>query len=159
MSDLGMRLGDVTRLSLDDINWRNGTIMVRNNKSDRPFLLPLPERVGKAIANYLHDGRPQSETRNVFVSYRPLGSTIKINAIAGQIRMIWKNTGLDTKYSGTHIFRHSFATNLRRKGQPLKVIADILGHQSLETTALYAQVDVEALRRLVQAWPQKEVLR
>ena len=155
LSDLGMRIGDVTRLSLDDINWRNGTILVKNKKSEKPFLLPLPKRVGKAVADYLRNGRPQSETRDIFVSYCPPGTKITNNVLSNSIQSIWKKTGLDIKYSGTHIFRHSLATNLRRKGLSLKVIADILGHQSLETTALYAQVDTNALRQLVQPWPQK----
>jgi len=159
LSDLGMRIGDVARLSLDDINWRNGTIIVKNNKSDRPFLLPLPERVGKAIADYLCNGRPRSETRDVFVSCRSSGNKIRKSALYEPIQRIWKKTGLNIKYSGTHVFRHSLATNLRRKGLSLKVIADILGHQCLRTTALYAQVDVEALRQLAQGWPKKEVLQ
>jgi len=158
-NDLGMRIGDVTRLSLDDINWRNGTIIVKNKKSESPFLLPLPKRVGKALADYLCSGRPPSKHRNVFISYRPLGNKITNSALYGSIQRIWKKTGLDAKYSGTHVFRHSLATNLRRKGLSLKVIADILGHQSLETTALYAQVDIESLRQLVQTWPKKEVRR
>ncbi len=159
LNDLGMRIGDVAKLSLDDIDWRNGTIMVKNNKSDKPFLLPLPDRVGKAIADYIRNGRPQSKTRNVFVSHYSRGKKITGTALSDRIRMIWKKTGLDTKYRGTHVFRHSFATNLRSKGLSLKVIADILGHQSLEVTALYAQVDTESLRQLAQSWPKKEVLR
>ena len=155
LSDLGMRIGDVARLSLDDINWQNGSIIVKNNKSGRQFLLPLPERVGKAIVDYLCNGRPKSKTRNVFVGCQHPKNNITNCALTRAIERFWKKTGLDIKYSGTHIFRHSFATNLRRKGLPLKVIADILGHQCLETTALYAQVDIEALRQLVQPWPQK----
>jgi len=159
LSDLGMRIGDVARLSLDDINWRNGTITIKNNKSDKPFLLPLPERVGKAIADYIRNGRPESKTRNVFVSHYSRGNKITGTGLYEHIKKIWKKTGLDAKYCGTHVFRHSLATNLRHKGLSLKIIADILGHKSLEVTALYAQVDTESLRQLAQSWPQKEVLR
>jgi len=157
LGDLGMRIGDVTNLSLDDINWRNGTIQVKNTKSEKPFLLPLPKRVGEAIADYIRNGRPQSKIRNVFVSYRPVGNKITKCALFNPIQRIWKKTGLDVKYSGTHIFRHSLATNLRRKGLSLKVIADILGHQCIETTALYAQVDIEGLQQLMQSWPKTEM--
>lgn len=159
LSDLGMRIGDVAKLSLDDINWRNGTIIVENKKSERPFLLPLPKRVGAAIADYIRGGRPKSDSRDIFLSAQPLGSPITKSALYTQIQNIWIRTGLDAKYTGTHVFRHSMATNLRRKGLSLKVIADVLGHQSLETTALYAQLDIGALRQLAQAWPKTEVRR
>ena len=146
LSDLGMRVGDVARLSLDDIDWRQGTVRIANYKQGRSFQLPLPKRVGKALAEYLANGRPESTSRAVFVQHaRPVGMPITAHALKTEIRRVWERSGLHETFSGTHILRHSAATRMKQEGIPLKSIADVLGHTSLQTTVLYAQVDAPAL--------------
>jgi site-specific recombinase XerD len=155
MIDLGMRVGDVARLSLDDIDWREGAVVVANRKRGRPYRLPLPKRLGQALADYLADGRPSSERREVFVRHAPpRGITTTATALKLAIRSAWKRAGLQDRFSGTHILRHTAATRMKQQGIALKSIADVLGHHSLQTTALYAQVDLPALRRTAQSWPE-----
>jgi len=84
---------------------------------------------------------------------------ITTGALFHQVKHHWKKSGLSEMYSGTHIFRHSLASHLRCKGLSLKSIADILGHQSLDTTALYAQVDIPTLRQVTQSWPKRRGVR
>jgi len=154
LSDLGMRVGDVARLSLDDIDWRRGTIRIANHKQGRPFQLPLPTRVGEALAEYLAHGRPTSTSRAVFLQHaRPLGIPATVHALKSAVWRAWDDSGLHDAFSGTHILRHSAATRLKQEGVPLKAIADVLGHASLQTTVLYAQVDLPALRKTAQPWP------
>jgi site-specific recombinase XerD len=75
-----------------------------------------------------------------------------VKALQGVMRYVWQRAGLGEKFSGTHILRHSIATRMRQKGVGLKSIADVLGHQSMQTTTLYAQVDLPALRAVAQPW-------
>lgn len=154
LSDLGMRVGDVARLSLDDIDWRHGTIRIANHKQGRPFQLPLPTRVGEALAEYLAHGRPPSTSRAVFLHHaRPVGTPATVHALKSAVWRAWDDSGLHGAFSGTHILRHSAATRLKQEGVPLKAIADVLGHASLQTTVLYAQIDLPALRKTAQPWP------
>ena len=155
MIHLGTRVGDVARLSLDDIDWREGTVHVANHKSGRPYQTPLPRRLGKALADYLAKGRPSSQQREIFLCHtHPRGAPVTVTALQGVMRYAWQRAGLGEKFSGTHILRHSIATRMRQKGVGLKSIADVLGHQSMQTTTLYAQVDLPALRAVAQPWPE-----
>jgi site-specific recombinase XerD len=155
MIDLGLRVGDVARLSLDDIDWHEGTIRVPNHKRARPYRLPLPKRLGRALANYLTKGRPSSQRREVFLFHaHPRGIPINASALKTMVRRVWQRAGLDKRFSGTHILRHSLATRMKQEGVSLKFIADVLGHHSLQTTTLYAQVDLPALRAVAQPWPE-----
>lgn len=154
LCDLGMRVGDVARLALDDIDWRQGTMRIANHKQGRPFPLPLPTRVGKALAEYLTDGRPSSSSRMVFLRHaRPVGVPTTVHALKVAVRRAWERSGLYGTFSGTHLLRHSAATRMKQQGTPFKAIADVLGHASLQTTVLYAQVDLPALRKTAQPWP------
>jgi site-specific recombinase XerD len=157
LSDLGMRIGDVSRLKLDDIDWRNGTIRVENRKRATPYCLPLPKRLGEALVDYIKNGRLLSKAREIFLSHghsKPVGKPASASALQNAVDQQWIASGLHGKYSGTHILRHTTATRLKQEGVPLKSIADVLGHSSIDTTALYVQVDVPALRTVTQPWPE-----
>jgi len=158
LSDLSMRIGDVAQISIDDIDWSNGMICIGNNKSLAPFKLPLPKRVGDALADYVMHGRPLSSSRQIFLCHfkHNMGADISAGPLEDQIRIHWKKIGLYESYSGTHILRHTAATQMCQSGISIKVIADILGHASIQTTTLYAQVNMPALRQVVQAWPPLE---
>jgi site-specific recombinase XerD len=157
MCDLGMRVGDVPRLTLDDIDWRESSMRVANHKKDRPYRLPLPKRLGEAIADYLANGRPPSQFREIFLRHaRPFGVPVAAHSLKSAVQRAWERAGLYGAFSGTHVLRHSAAARMKQKGVPLKSIADVLGHSSLQTTMLYAQVDLPALRRVAQPWPGGE---
>jgi len=155
MIHLGIRVGDVARLSLDDIDWREGTVQVANHKPDRPYRLPLPQRLGKALADYLVKARPVSQQREIFLSHRaPRGIPATTASLKGVMRYAWRCAGLNEKFSGTHVLRHSAATRMRQKGVSMKSIADVLGHKSVQTTKVYAQVNLPGLRAVAQPWPE-----
>jgi len=154
LADLGIRVGDVARLTLDDIDWRAGTVRVANHKQRCPYWLPLPERPGHALSDYLRHGRPASRSRAVFLQRaKPEWVPATVHALKSSVRHAWESAGLAERFNGTHILRHTAATRMKQEGVPLKSIADVLGHSSVQTTALYAQVDLPALRRVAQPWP------
>jgi site-specific recombinase XerD len=154
--DLALRIGDVANIKLDDINWTEGTILIQGGKTRTPFSMPLPKRLGEAIVDYIKHARPVTKHRELFMQHKKcpddtvsFGSTLQAS-----VQRIWVASGLSDTFSGTHILRHSTATQLRKKGIPLKIIADFLGHNSIEITKKYAQVDIDSLRQVIQPWPK-----
>ncbi len=152
--DLGLRACEVAALGLDDIDWKNGILTVRTGKSQRSDVLPLPSATGRAIAEYLHKARPATESRAVFVRHRaPLHLPVNASVIRSVVRQAAVRSGLAHRLHSPHRLRHTAATRMLHRGASLKQIADILRHRSLDTTAIYAKVDVPRLATIAQPWP------
>jgi site-specific recombinase XerD len=152
--DLGLRSCEVAALGLDDIDWKTGRLTVRASKSHRADVLPLPAVTGQAIANYLHKARPKTESRAMFVRHRaPLNIPVDASVIRSVVRQAAARSGLAGRLHGPHRLRHSAATRMLHGGTTLKVIADVLRHRSLDTTAIYAKVDLTRLSAIAQPWP------
>jgi integrase/recombinase XerD len=150
--DLGLRAHEVAQLSLESIDWRNGTITISKSKSRRVYKLPLPRRTGEAIVKYLQTGRPQSHSRVLFARHvAPYDKPLTKNAISSAIALAFARC--EMKFRGTHILRRTLAARLQRAGAPLKQIADVLRHKDLSTTSVYTRVDVEGLREVALPWP------
>ncbi len=154
LARLGLRAGEIIALQLDDIDWESACLTVRSKKGSGWARLPLPADVGKAIAHYLENGRPPCACRNVFVRavapYVPLsGSPV----IAVMVMQVLKKAGISSPHRGAHVFRHSLASEMLRRGASLQEIGQVLRHKDPETTAIYAKVDLGALRRLTVTWP------
>jgi site-specific recombinase XerD len=156
LARLGLRACEIVALSLDDIDWDNGRITIRC-KGGRWAQLPLPADVGEAIAIYLRAGRPRCVCRHVFLRHRaPLrgfGDSITVSTI---VRRALIRAGIDSARKGAHLFRHTLATDLLREGASLDEIGELLRHRSPNTTAVYAKVDLTALRTLALPWPGGE---
>jgi integrase/recombinase XerD len=156
MTDLGLRGAEIVELCLEDIDWRARTLVVRKNKQRRERLLPLPPLVAKAILSYLHTGRPRSSSRRLFLCHRlPVGHAMTPERLRGAVRRIMSRSGLAG--GGPHRLRHSFATRLHARGASLKEVADVLGHQDLDTTAIYARVNLSQLRKVALPWPRTQL--
>lgn len=154
MLDLGLRSCEVAALRLDDLDWSEGTVSIRVGKVHRTDVLPLPSKTGKAIAEYLRIGRPVTESRSVFVRHRaPLDAPVTTSVIRSVVRQAAIRSGLSDRLCGPHRLRHSAATRMLRGGASLKEIADVLRHRSLDTTAIYAKVDLPRLSAIAQPWP------
>ena len=150
--DLGLRIGEVAKLGLDDIDWRAGTIKLRKTKSRREDVLPLPETTGRAIADYLKFERPQTTNRAVFVRrIAPRDQAIGPDLIRKVIRQMYGRAGLP--YTRAHLLRHTMASRLLEGGSSLKEVADVLRHRSLNTTLIYAKLDGRSLREVALPWP------
>lgn len=152
---LGLRAGEVAGLTLADIDWRRGTIRIGAGKRRRTHILPLPVDTGRAIVAYLRQVRPRTDCRHVFVRHRSsVGSPMSSNAVGGVIRGAHDRAKVGASSKGTHALRHTAASRLLRAGVTLKGIADILGHRRLDTTTIYAKVDLRALREVALPWPE-----
>ena len=152
LARLGLRASEVADLKLDDIDWPHGTFTVIG-KSRHEAKLPLPQDVGDAILSYLKRARPQVSSSHVFITavapWQPITRNVVRHATASAIR----RAGVESPSRGSHILRHSAATALLRQGASLQVIGEILRHRSIDTTALYAKVDIGLLRQVVRPWP------
>lgn len=153
LSRLGLRSRAVALLELDDIDWQAGHFRVRG-KGGRQTELPLPNEVGKAIAEYLRNGRPPSANRRVFLRGKaPVRGFSGSSAIGSLVRNSLKRAGINAPTNGAHQFRHALASQLLHHGASLTEIGEVLGHRSPETTKIYTKVDLEALRMLALPWP------
>jgi integrase len=153
MSDLGLRVSEVVALTLDDLDWRRGILTVQGSKGRRGRTLPLPASLGRAISAYLRHGRPTAPDRHLFLRHRgPLGAPVTHALIRAVFRRAYAAATGRTESVGTHVLRHTAAARMRAAGQSLKGIADVLGHRSLDTTATYVKLDVEALRDVALPW-------
>jgi site-specific recombinase XerD len=154
LARLGLRACEVVALTLDDINWQEGEITI-HGKGNRWTRLPLPVDVGQAVARYLTNSRPPCPSRRVFVCLRaprrPFANSAAVSTIVAR-RL--KQAGIVCPHTGAHLFRHTLATEMLRQGASFTEIAHLLRHQSFNTTALYAKVDLGALRPLAQQWPE-----
>jgi site-specific recombinase XerD len=156
MTELGVRVSEVSAIELDDIDWRNGTIRIRSSKGRRFRSLPLTGGLGKAIAHYLKSGRPSVRSRRLFVRHRaPVGLPVSPEIVRGAVRRAYRRADLPETMTGTHVLRHTTATRLYERGASLKDIADLLGHRSLETTAIYTKVNLSLLATVALPWPEK----
>ena len=154
LARLGLRAGETVSLRLEDIDWDNAHLLIRSKKGRGLARLPLPADVGQAIARYLKEGRPCCACRNVFVRaaapHVPLCGSAVISRI---VREAIEKAGVSAPRTGAHVFRHSLATAMLRRGASLEEIGQVLRHQDPDTTAIYAKVDLDALRPLALPWP------
>ena len=153
LSRLGLRSGDILGLRLSDIDWVNGHLVV-SGKSNRETYLPLTQEVGDALLTYL-TCRPAVDTDKVFLRVtapiRPLAGPQSVAAI---VRSALRRAGLKAPTQGAHLLRHSAATEMLRQGVSLQDIQSVLRHRSIETTTIYAKVDVRLLKPIAQPWPE-----
>jgi len=155
--DLGLRAGETARLQLDDVDWRAATLQIPG-KGRRVQILPLPQRLGEALAQYLRHGRPSTASRAVFIRLRaPRNRPVTADTVRKVMCSAAHRCGLGASWKGTHRLRHSMAARLLNRGATLKAIADILRHRSFNTTRIYAKIDLPTLRTVVLPWPGRPV--
>jgi len=152
---LGLRAGEVARLRLEDLDWSEGVVIIRQNKSHRERCLPLLAIVGHALSAYVKHSRPCSTAREVFLRhFHPVGAPLRSETVRGAMREAYRRAGLARSWTGTHVLRRTFATRLLQRGAGLKAIADLLGHRGLDTTTAYTRIDLDQLRRVALPWPR-----
>ncbi len=150
----GIRCSEVADLSLDDFEWSNGLVHIRNTKTRVDRVLPVSSTLGEAIVAYVRDSRPESASRTLFLRFRHnRGEPMGTEQIRGAMRRAYKKAGIPESITGTHILRRTVATKIYRNGSSLKAVADVLGHESLESTTRYTKVDTGMLAHAAGAWP------
>ena len=151
LARLGLRRAELAGLRLADIDWRAGEILVRG-KGSRNERLPLPADVGEAIVAYLRDGRPATaDGDTVFMRVKPPHGALTPRGVSQVVLAAARRAGLEPIQA--HRLRHTVATEALRGGATLPEVGQLLRHRRMQTTALYAKVDREGLRRLALPWP------
>jgi len=157
LARLGFRASEVVRLTLDDIDWEHGEIIIRG-KGARQTRFPLPVDVGEALVDYLKNGRPSCSMRSFFISskapVKPFKNHVAVSTI---VHRCIKRAGLNPPKKGAHLLRHTLATDCLRKGATLPEVGEILRHRQVDTTAIYAKVDFARLETIAQPWPDKSM--
>ena len=152
MANMGLRCCEVTALTLDDVDFRNGTVNVPATKGCDSRKLPLEAGAGAALAEYVARHRPASRSRAVFLrnkSHRgePMSRSQMRNSLRYQARLA------GVAGFATHMLRRRAATAMVERGVPMKVVADVLGHAEVQTTKAYLRIDIEGLRAAAADWP------
>ena len=154
LARLGLRAKEIVLLELGAIDWKQGLLRIGACKNHCERALPLSQEVGDALAAYLIDSRPQSASRRVFLDccapFAPLAGSSSVSMLAK--RALLKSGIPAGPLLGAHTFRHSVASEMVCGGASFKEVADILGHQSLGTTGIYAKLDLNALAQVALPW-------
>ena len=158
LARLGLRSGDVVHLDLSDLDWKSARLRV-SGKSPQASWLPLPQDVGDALLVYLEKVRPRVDSTVVFLRIRAPHRPFRSSQAVGEIaRSAVRRAGIDTPGgSGSHLLRHSLATGLIRSGASMELVSTVLRHRSLDTTSIYAKVDLPMLSRVAQPWPGEQL--
>ena len=150
----GVRGCQVRNLKLSDIDWKSNTILfkaVKNSNSVEQKLIP---EIGNALVDYIINIRPKCNSEKVFLldSKKELNRASILSLI---ISKLLDKAGIeipDNALRGSHIFRHTFASQLLSDGEPIKNISDMLGHRNITTTMIYTKIDIENLRKVCLKW-------
>ena len=163
----GIRQGQLTELRLGDIDWKNQTIHFKAVKGGKDINVPLFEDVAEAILAYIKGGRKDAPKKydQVFLTLGRGGSATCGQrplqmSLWNQVDRMLNKLGIDKTFKsprGPHAIRHAFATKLLEENEPIKSISDLMGHKSIRTTFIYTKSDINRLRKLSVAWPEKEV--
>jgi integrase/recombinase XerD len=151
LATYGVRIGQVIKLRLQDINWREGSIHFQPSKWGNPLCLPLYPEVADALLAYIRETRGKAPYPEVFLTVdkpRPLENG---GSLSSSMKTCFRNAGIA---ASAHAIRHAFATRLMEHETPIKTIADLLGHKSISTTFIYTKVDLKHLRLVAYEWPE-----
>lgn len=138
----GLRRGEVIQLRIQDIKTDRNQIFVRGGKGKKDRVTILGESIRVGIERYLEEYKP-----NYWLFEGPNRKQYSGSSIGQIVRTAAKKAGL--KKATPHMLRHSFATHLMDHGTDLRLIQTMLGHQSLETTAIYTHVSTRDLQKIV----------
>lgn len=157
LATYGLRQGEICNLRLDDIDWRADSLRIRHTKTNARSTMPLLTPVGDAILDYLRLGRPLADCREVFI--RSLAPYTRMTNLHGMVKRRLAAAGVTpVGKRGPHVFRHARAVELLRASVPQKIIGDVLGHRSTESTNAYLKLATEDLRAVALDVPGSEVL-
>jgi len=155
LATTGLRNKELRALELQDIRWRTAEVLVRRTKGKRDRVVPLLNEAGAALANYILHARPKVGSPRVFLSYAPPARPFKFPAsISRIVRSRLEQSGIELpSAAGAHLLRHSLATQLVRRRRPINEVADLLGHRSIDTTAIYVKVALPQLADVALPFP------
>ncbi len=156
MAHYGLRPSEIVTLRWDSIDWRAGVLHVEQRKTRSPLVLPLAALTLGVLRCYLSRRRPSSERFELFLRTRSPAGTLKAGAVTDIFEKWARQSGLPLDGYSAYCLRHSFAMRLLERGVGVKLIGDLLGHRSLESTCQYLRLDVNMLRQVALPVPNVE---
>ena len=152
-TELALRCTEVAALTIDDFNWYESYVSIKNTKNHSDRKLPVSEKLGEAVVEYIQTARPKTTSRVLFVRFKHIGGEpMGCSQIRGVVRRVYGKSGAEIESTGPHILRRTAATKLYNAGNSLKMTADILGHESLDSTVRYTKADIAGLRQVAFPW-------
>ena len=155
MLDLGLRCTEVSGLCITDIHWNNGTICLRKTKTMQGRELPLSCELGKLLEDYVLNYRPQVSDTHLLLR-KVLNNQYTFmtrECVRGVIRRAYEKESIQGWWKGTHALRRTAASRIYNTGTGLKLTADLLGHESLDSTKAYVKIDFQQLKEVTSPWP------
>lgn len=159
--DLGLRCSEISAIQLNDIHWSTGTIVIRNSKNKGYRELPMSRELGEALESYILKYRAQYSYSALILNTKPClnHSPVTVGSIRSVIRHLYKSCSVSGWWKGTHAIRRTAASHIYNSGAGIKLTADILGHDSVDSSMHYVKVGLESLRILCREWPEKEAAK
>ena len=156
--ELGLRCSEVAGLQFDDIRWSSGTLLIRKTKTHTQRELPISEKLGKALEDYVLASRKIiSGTYLFFKSQRHISEPASTENVRSVIRRLFQKGGITGWHMGTHTLRRTAGSRFYNAGNGLKTVADLLGHTSINTTKTYVRTDIISLRAVASSWPRRDM--
>lgn len=152
LARLGLRAGEAARLRLDDIDWRSGTVLLRDPKGRRDRSLPLPWDVGAVLVDYLRVRQAPAGHRTVFLREHAPAGPLSTSGVSSIVADRAQASGLGLVHA--HRLRHTAAMAVVARGGTLVEAGQLLGHARAATTQIYARTDSTSLRSLAVEWPE-----
>ena len=148
VAQLGLRDSDVCNLMLENLNWEANRLEFNQVKTLQPVSLPLLQKIGWAIIDYLKKGRPITKSKNIFIRHTPPYD--RLVSVYSILQHYLALAGIETspdRPHGLHVLRHTLASRLLEQHTPVEIISEVLGHASISCTKDYLHVDINSLRR------------
>ena len=139
----GLRSGEVAKLRLENFDWELEVLTVWRPKQRRTQQYPLVREVGHAVIRYLREVRPARARREVFLTLKSPFRPLSPGALHHLTQTRFTRLGIVTPRRGPHNLRHATAVHLLRAGVDINTVRAWLGHVSVDTTNIYAEIDLE----------------
>lgn len=148
LATYGLRACEVAALTLDDIDWHNERLKIRNRKAGNTTTYPLSAVVGVAIVDYLKNGRPATTHREIFMRTAAPLAPIGHAAVVARAGHFIRKANINVPRPGSHVLRHSCVQRLLNAHFSLKHIGDYIGHRNASSTQIYSKIAIEQLREI-----------
>ncbi len=152
----GLRVCDIVRLELGNIDWRAKEIRLAQHKTGAPLSLPLETESGNAIADYVLNGRPNSTLPNVFLCYTGVTRPLDARSASGIVSKHMSLTGIPTKRRAFHALCRTFGTRLLQNEVSFELIQQLLGHRNMNSMKPYLSIDEQGLKQCAMPMPSHE---
>lgn len=141
----GLRVSELVKIKLSDINFEAGFIRVRG-KGEKERVVPVAQRTIETVKRYLLELRPKliKKRTSDFLFLNNRGQAMSRQRFWQNLKAIGKLAQVDVT---PHMIRHSFATHLLEGGADLRSLQKMLGHSDISTTQIYTKVSMDRLRK------------